>query len=61
MKWSGVYPGKMMNIKSNVIIDAWLGQILVAGCEIGIFLFTQTMPASVFVSNNISTQEMRVV
>ena len=50
-----------MNIKCNVIVDAWVGQILVAGCEVGIFLFTQTMPATVFVSNNISTQEMRVV
>ena len=28
-----------MNIKCNVIVDAWLGQILVTG------LFTQTMPA----------------
>ena len=26
-----------MNIKCNVIVDAWLGQILVAGCEVGIF------------------------
>ena len=34
-----------MNIKCNVIVDAWLGQILVTGCEVGIFLFTQTMPA----------------
>ena len=46
-----------MNIKCNVIVDAWLGQILVTGCEVGIFLFTQTMPAiklypvQVFVSN----------
>ena len=30
-----------MNIKCNVIVDAWLGQILVTGCEVGIFLFTQ--------------------
>ena len=51
-----------MNIKSNVIVDAWLGQILVTGYEVGIFLFTQTMPAiklypvQVFVSNKISTQ-----
>ena len=50
-----------MNIKCNVIVDAWLGQILVAGCEVGIFLFTQTMPATVFVLNNISTQGIRVV
>ena len=34
-----------MNIKCDVIVDAWLGQILVTGCEVGIFLFTQTMPA----------------
>ena len=34
-----------MNIKCNVIVDAWLGHILVTGCEVGIFLFTQTMPA----------------
>ena len=51
-----------MNIKCNVIVDAWLGQILVTGCEVGIFLFTQTMPAiklypvQVFASNKISTQ-----
>ena len=51
-----------MNIKCNVIVDAWLGQIHVTGCEVGIFIFTQTMPASklysvqVFVSNKISTQ-----
>ena len=34
-----------MNIKCNVIVDAWLGQILVTGCEVGIFLFTQTLSA----------------
>ena len=51
-----------MNIKCNVNVDTWLGQILVTGCEVGIFLFTQTMPAielypvQVFVSNKISTQ-----
>ena len=52
-----------MNIKCNVIVDAWLGQILVTGCEVGIFLFTQTLSAIklypvqvVFVSNKISTQ-----
>ena len=45
-----------MNIKCNVIVDAWLGQILVTSCEVGIFLFTLTMPATVFVSNEISTQ-----
>ena len=45
-----------MNIKCNIIVDAWLGQILVTGCEVGIFLFTQTMTATVFVSNKISTQ-----
>ena len=33
-----------MTIKCNVIVDAWLGkiQILVIGCEVGIF---KTMPA----------------
>ena len=51
-----------MNIKCNVIVDAWLGQILVTGCEVGILLLTQTMqaikmyPVQVFVSNKISTQ-----
>ena len=46
-----------MNIKCNVIVDARLGKILVTGCEVEIFLFTQTMPAiklypvQVFVSN----------
>ena len=51
-----------MNIKCNAIVDAWLGQILVKGCEVGILLFTQTMPAiklypvQVFVSNKISTR-----
>ena len=39
-----------MNIKCNVIVDAWLGQILVTGCEVGIFLFTQTMPSSCILS-----------
>ena len=34
-----------MNIKCTVIVDAWLRQILVTGCEVEIFLFTQTMPA----------------
>ena len=51
-----------MNIKCNIIVDACLGQILVTGCEVGIFLFTQTMPATklypvqVIVSNKISTR-----
>ena len=51
-----------MNIKCNVIVDEWLGQILVTGCEVGFFLYTQTMPAiklypvQVFVSNKISIQ-----
>ena len=51
-----------MYIKCNVIVDAWLGQILVTGCEVGIYLFTQKMPAiklypvRVFVSNKMSTQ-----
>ena len=52
----------MMKIKYNVIVDAWLWQILVTGCVVGIFLITQTMPAiklnpvQVYVSNKISTQ-----
>ena len=51
-----------MNINYNVFVDAWLRKILVTGCEVGIFLFTQTMPAiklypvKLFVSNKISTQ-----
>ena len=43
-----------MNIKCDVIEDAWLGQ---TGCEVGSVLFTQTIPAAklqVFVSNKIS-------
>ena len=50
-----------MNIKCNVIVDVWLGQIVVIGCEVVIFLFAQTMPAiklypvQVFASNKIST------
>ena len=28
-----------MNKKCNVIVDAWIGQILVTGCEVGIFLW----------------------
>ena len=35
----------MINIKCIVIVDAWLGQFVVTGCEVGIVLFTQTMPA----------------
>ena len=34
-----------MNIKCNIIVDAWLGQFLVTGCEVGIFLFIQTLSA----------------
>ena len=55
MKWS------LSRKSDEVIVDAWLGQIVVTGCEVGIFLFTQTMPAiklypvQVFVSNKIST------
>ena len=55
-----------MNIKCNIIVDAWLVQILVTGCEVGIFLFIQTLSAIklypvqvVFVSNKISTQRRR--
>ena len=45
-----------MNIKCDAIVDAWLGQIVVTGCEVGIVLFTQTMPAVKLypVSNKIS-------
>ena len=32
-------------IKYNVIVDAWLGQIVVTGYEVGIVLFTQMMAA----------------
>ncbi len=52
---------KVMNIKCNVIVDAWQGKIVVTGCEVWIFLFTQTMPViklypvQVLVSNKIST------
>ena len=52
-----------MNIKCNIIVDAWLGQILVTGCVVGIFPFIQTLSAIklcpvqvVFVSNKISIQ-----
>ena len=51
----------VMNIKCNVIVDAWLGQIVDTGCEVRIGLYTQTMPAiklypvPVFVSNKLST------
>ena len=47
---------KVMNIKCDAIVDAWLGQIVVTGCEVGIVLFTQTMPAVKLypVSNKIS-------
>ena len=34
-----------MNIECTVIVAAWLRRILVTGCEVGILLFTQTMPA----------------
>ena len=35
----------------NVIVYVWLGQILVTGCEAGIFLFTQTwQPSSCILS-----------
>ena len=34
-----------MNIKCTIIVEAWPRHILVTGCEVGIFLFTQTMPA----------------
>ena len=50
-----------MNINCNITVEAWLGQIVVTGCEVGNFLITKTMPAiklypvQVFVSNKIST------
>ena len=51
-------PGKSDELHEVcVIVDARLGQIFVTGCEVGIVLFTQTMPAiklypvQVFVSN----------
>ena len=56
MKWSP-FKEKVINIKCDVIVDAWLGQIVVTDGEVGIFLFTQTMPAvklyhvQVFMSN----------
>ena len=34
-----------MNKMCDVIVDAWLGQIVDTGCEVGIVLFTQMMPA----------------
>ena len=40
-----------MNIKCNVIVDAWLGQIFVTGCEVGIFyLLKQCQPSSCILS-----------
>ena len=29
-----------MNIKCDVSVDAWLGQIIVTGCDVGIILIT---------------------
>ena len=46
-----------MNIKCDVIVYTWLGLFVDTGCEVGIVLFTQTMPAiklypvQVYVSN----------
>ena len=41
----------------KVIVDACLVRIVITGCEVGIFLFTQTMPAlypvQMFMSNKI--------
>ena len=51
-----------MDIKCDVSVDAWLGQIVVKGCEVGIVLLTQTMPViklypvQVFVSNKSAYQ-----
>ena len=35
-----------MNIKCTIIVGAWLRQILVTGCEVKFFLFTQTCQLS---------------
>ena len=37
-----------MNIKCDVIVDAWLGQIVVTGCEVGILFYSlkQCQPSS---------------
>ena len=35
----------MMEINYDVIVDALLGQIVVTGCKLDIFLFAQTMVA----------------
>ena len=32
-----------MNIKFNVIVDAWIGQILVTGWEVGIFMVLEVI------------------
>ena len=34
-----------MNIKCDVIADAWLGQIVDTGCEVGIVLFIVLSPS----------------
>ena len=52
-------PGEY-KVQYDVIVDAWLGQIIVTGCEVGIVLFTQRMAAvkryavRMFMSNRIS-------
>ena len=33
-----------MNIKYDVIVNVWLGQIVVTGCEVEIVLFIQIKP-----------------
>ena len=41
----------MMNVKSNIIVAAWLDQKVVTGCEVGILLCTQRMAAVVRLSH----------
>ena len=55
-----------MNIKCDGIVDAWLGQTVVTGCEVGIYLFTQQQPSSyilssVCVKQNQHTKGLKVV
>ena len=44
IKWS-LFQEKFMNIKCDVIVYACLGKLVDRDCEVGIVLFTQTMPA----------------
>ena len=45
INWS-LFREEVMNIKCDVIVDAWLDQIVGTGCEVGIALFTLAMPAT---------------